>query len=91
MLPHRVIGWQVKEFSEIKEATILPHIYPYVDIDLLLVGCGTRMWQIRNSMKESLGEFGIVIEAMSTGAAVRTYNILLGEKRRVAAALISIE
>jgi len=91
VLPHRVIGWQVKEFSEIKEATILPHIYPYVDIDLLLVGCGTRMWQIRNSMKESLGEFGIVIEAMSTGAAVRTYNILLDEKRRVAAALISIE
>lgn len=91
MLPHRVIGWQVKDFSEIKEATILPHIYPYVDIDLLLIGCGTRMWQIRNSLKESLGEFGIVIEAMSTGAAVRTYNILLGEKRRVAAALISVE
>ena len=91
MLPHRVIDWQVKEFSEIKEATILPHIYPYVDIDLLLIGCGTRMWQIRNSLKESLGEFGIVIEAMSTGAAVRTYNILLGEKRRVAAALISVE
>jgi len=49
------------------------------------------MWQVSKSLKKSLDEIEITVEAMSTGAAVRTYNVLTGEKRRVAAALISVE
>ena len=49
------------------------------------------MWQIPTTLKKSLAEIGVIVEPMSTGAAVRTYNVLLGEKRRIAAALISVE
>ena len=79
----------MREFSEINGSTLLPHIN--TNIDLLLLGCGTSMWQLSKSLKKSLDEIEITVEAMSTGAAVRTYNVLTGEKRRVAAALISVE
>jgi|TARA_B110000116_G_C16739778_1_gene537932 uncharacterized protein len=90
-LPNKVISWQVREFSEINEATLLPNIALNINIDLLLLGCGKSMWQIPTALKKSLVEIGVVVEPMSTGAAVRTYNVLLGEKRRIAAALISVE
>ena len=91
ILPSRVFSWQVNEFCEINKTSLLPHIYPHDDIDLLLLGCAIGMWQVENTLKKSLRDVGIVIESMSTGAAVRTYNVLVGEKRRIAAALISVE
>tara|TARA_Y100000994_G_scaffold180049_1_gene148953 strand:- start:2759 stop:3031 length:273 start_codon:yes stop_codon:yes gene_type:complete len=90
-LPNKVISWPVREFSEINGSTLLPHINTNINVDLLLLGCGTSMWQLSKSLKKSLDEIEITVEAMSTGAAVRTYNVLTGEKRRVAAALISVE
>ncbi len=81
----------MREFSEINGSTLLPHINTHINVDLLLLGCGTSMWQLSKSLKKSLDEIEITVEAMSTGAAVRTYNVLTGEKRRVAAALISVE
>ncbi len=81
----------MREFSEINGSTLLPHINTNINVDLLLLGCGTSMWQLSKSLKKSLDEIEITVEAMSTGAAVRTYNVLTWEKRRVAAALISVE
>ena len=81
----------MRELSEINGSTLLPHINTNINVDLLLLGCGTSMWQVSKSLKKSLDEIEITVEAMSTGAAVRTYNVLTGEKRRVAAALISVE
>ena len=43
---------------------------------------------ISRELRTSLRQSGIVIEAMDTGAACRTFNMLLAEERRVAAALI---
>jgi len=59
-------------------------------VDLLLVGCGPHMALIPAALRRSLRESGIVTEAMDTGAACRTYNVLAAEGRRVAAALIAI-
>ena len=81
----------MREFSEINGSTLLPHINTNINVDLLLLGCGTSMWQLSKSLKKSLDEIEITVKAMSTGAAVRTHNVLTGEKRRVAAALISVE
>jgi uncharacterized protein len=41
-------------------------------------------------LREKFHQHQIVAEAMATGAAVRTYNILLGERRRIAALLIAV-
>ncbi len=59
-------------------------------IDLLLVGCGARMAPIPAQVRQALRDVGVVMEPMDTGAACRTYNVLMAEGRRVAAALIAI-
>ena len=57
-------------------------------IEILLIGCGRRMVPLPKVLREELRAAGIVADAMDTGAACRTYNILLAEDRRVAAALL---
>jgi uncharacterized protein len=58
--------------------------------EILLLGCGTRAAFVPPAVRQSLREAGIVIDAMDTGAACRTYNVLIAEQRRVAAALIAV-
>jgi uncharacterized protein len=45
---------------------------------------------VPRSLRDPLRAAGIVIEPMDSGAAARTYNVLLSEDRRVAAALIAL-
>ena len=59
-------------------------------VELLLIGTGARMSQIDRELRQTLRADGVVIEAMDTGAACRTYNVLMAEGRRVAAALIAV-
>ncbi len=59
-------------------------------IDHCLIGTGINMVPLAVSLREQFRGHRIVVEAMATGAAVRTYNILLGERRRVAALLIAV-
>jgi uncharacterized protein len=58
------------------------------EVEVLLVGTGPRMALLPKALRLGLREAGIVADAMDTGAACRTYNVLLGEGRRVAAALL---
>jgi uncharacterized protein len=60
------------------------------DVSILLLGCGKRMGSVPLALREGLRARGVVVEPMDTGAACRTYNVLLSEERRVAAALIKI-
>lgn len=60
-------------------------------VELLLIGCGKSMGFIEDDIRQGLKAWDISIEAMDTGAAARTYNVLLSEERRVAAALIAVE
>ena len=57
-------------------------------VELLLIGLGKRMSPIPAAVRNALKAHGIAIEAMDTGAACRTYNMLLAEDRRLAAALL---
>jgi uncharacterized protein len=59
-------------------------------VELLLIGTGARMAQIDRTLRQALRADGVVIEVMDTGAACRTYNVLMAEGRRVAAALIAV-
>ena len=60
-------------------------------IEFLLLGTGTEMTRPPTVVIKGFSSRGIGLEFMSTGAAVRTYNVLLAEKRRVGAALIAVE
>jgi uncharacterized protein len=59
-------------------------------VEVLLLGCGLRLIQPGPAFRAELKALGVVVEPMDTGAACRTYNVLLSEDRRVAAALIAV-
>jgi uncharacterized protein len=60
-------------------------------VELLLIGCGTSMAFIKEDICQTLKSWGISVDSMDTGAACRTYNVLLSEERRVAAAMIAVD
>lgn len=59
--------------------------------DLLLLGTGPMLQFPSAEIRSYLTDIPLHFEVMDTGAACRTYNVLLGEQRRVAAALIAVE
>ena len=67
----------------------LAPLAPYKDdIDVLLYGTGERLVMPDQAFKKRVKEeYGIILEAMDNGAASRTYNVLMAEGRKVAAAL----
>jgi len=61
------------------------------DIALVLIGSGRELWAMPAALRLRFHELKLGVEVARTGTAVSTYNILLGEGRRVAAGLIAIE
>ena len=59
-------------------------------IDVLLVGCGREISQVPVAFREALEAVGIGVEVMNSPAACRTYNVRLGEGRRIAACLVPV-
>ena len=55
-----------------------------------LIGTGNDVWLPPSALREALRGVKVVLDAMQTGPAIRTYNIMMGERRRVAAALIAV-
>ena len=60
------------------------------EVDVLLVGTGSQMEPLTASTLTRLQESGLGVEVMSTPSACRTYNVLLGEGRRVALAVMPV-
>ena len=60
-------------------------------IDVVLLGCGSQIQFLSPMLKGSLKDKGLSIDVMDTGAACRTYNVLVAEGRRVATALLPFE
>jgi uncharacterized protein len=58
-------------------------------IEFLVIGTGARMAPILKPLKDALRQSGLRFEAMATGPALRVYNVMQLENRRVAAALIA--
>jgi uncharacterized protein len=90
-LPSGIYGWPLQEGMPIDAASLEKVFADAADIEVLLVGTGATLKPIGKELRAQLREAGISADPMSTGAAVRTYNILLAEQRAVAAALIAVE
>ncbi|MCI9865260.1 Mth938-like domain-containing protein [Rhizobium skierniewicense] len=90
-LPSGIHGWAVNEPSQLSIEHFSQIIAQASEIEFLLVGMGDTMRMIPKELRAALKEAGISVDPMSTGAAVRTYNIMLSESRAVAAALIAVE
>jgi uncharacterized protein len=89
-LPSGIWAWPVTAPEAIDEASLQPVIAAAGDIDLLIIGTGRTAWVAPEPLRWRLRELHIGLDLMPTPAAVRTYNILQGERRRVAAALIAV-
>lgn len=90
-LPSGMHAWDVTIPAEITMANLEPMFAVADQIDVLLVGLGTDVAGFDKAIRQALRERNIIVEAIATGGAVRTYNILLGESRAVGAALIAVE
>jgi len=90
-LPSGMRAWPVASLVAIDRASLAPILAEAAAIEILLIGTGADPAFIEDRIRAPLAEAGIRLDAMPTGAAARTYNVLLAEDRRVAAALIAVE
>jgi uncharacterized protein len=90
-LPDGIWASPVRTTQDITDATLALVFAEGAAIDHFLIGAGRDFWPLPRELTERLNERGIAAETMTTGSAVMTYNILLDERRRVAALLIAVE
>lgn len=90
VLPDAVFQWEVTAITEMTLDSLDAVLNAEPSVEILLIGCGSRMELVPSDFKQALKDRGVGVDQMDTGAACRTYNILLSEGRRVAAALIAM-
>jgi len=83
LLPSGVYDWDGADFSRV--------LAERGAIDLMLLGTGRAMLPPSRAVREAFERAGVQFDYMATGHAVSTYNLLLGERRKVAAGLIAVD
>ncbi len=91
IVPSGIHAWTVRSIDQLTTVSFDPVFTEAKDIDLLLFGTGINPAYIDEKIRWRFKEFKIGLDAMTTTAAARTYNVLMNEGRRVAAALIAID
>ena len=89
-LPSGIWAWPVARPDDIDAAALAMVFSEARQIELFLLGTGDAIWDMPDELRRQFRDHGIAVEVMRTGAAVRTYNIVLGERRRAAAGLIAV-
>jgi uncharacterized protein len=90
-LPSGIYAWDVASVGDLA-AEHLSRVLasPQDRVELLLLGTGADLVHPAPAVREACAAAGVALEIMQTGAAARTYNILLAEGRLVGAALIAV-
>jgi uncharacterized protein len=88
-LPDGIWAWPVASPEEVTAATLGLVFERAAQLDLLILGTGRDLWIVPPDLREGLRGHSLKWEAMPTSAAIRTYNVLVVEGRRVAAGLIA--
>jgi uncharacterized protein len=89
-LPDAIWAWPVEKPEQIDRASLDRVFAAAGGIDTLIVGTGTGVWLPPPELRDALRRVRVMLDTMQTGPAIRTYNIMMGERRRVAAALIAV-
>ena len=90
-LPSGIYAWPAARSEDISLATLAPALTERDALDLLLIGSGRLGVMPAWDVRQSFADLGVALESMDTGAACRTYNVLLAEARPIAAALIAVD
>ncbi|WP_209604775.1 Mth938-like domain-containing protein [Sinorhizobium kostiense] len=90
MLPSGTYAWDISEGDPLAIGKFKRVLDEAREIEVLLVGTGREIRPLPADLKAALKAASIFSDPMNTGAAVRTYNVMLAESRAVAAALIAV-
>ncbi|MDB3954036.1 Mth938-like domain-containing protein [Alphaproteobacteria bacterium] len=90
VMPEQTAKWSVQSVAELTVESLSPVYNAEPAIEILLIGCGDRMVMVSSTFKKQCRAKGFGVDTMDTGAACRTYNVLMAEGRRVAAALLPL-
>jgi uncharacterized protein len=89
-LPESIWAWDVTQPGQIDRYALQRVFDAASSIDTLIIGTGTEVWIPPPELRNALRAVKVVLDPMQTGPAIRTYNVMIGERRRVAAALIAV-
>lgn len=91
VLPAQTLDWSVERFEDIDADSFAQLQRLDEPVEILVLGCGAEFAFVAPKLKAAVKQrTGAVLEPMDTRAACRTYNVLLAEGRRVAAALLPL-
>ena len=90
VLPERTLAWAVLSPAGATEVALAPLFEAPFPVEILVFGCGPRFSPPLAALRSAVKARGIALEWMDTGAACRTFNVLLAEGRPAAAALIAV-
>lgn len=90
-LPSGIYAWDVSSPSDFTPNAFERLFAEASEIEILLIGSGTDLVPINSALRSRLRKANISADPMATGAAVRTYNVLISEGRAVAAAFLAVE
>lgn len=88
-LPAGIHIWPVVNMTKLTLDSLAP-AFAETGLTHIIIGTGQDIAYLPKPLQEAIRAAGMVPETMATAAAVRTYNILAGEGRMVAAALIAV-
>lgn len=91
VLRHRTLPWTPPaDFNQLTAAHFAAVLDPAAEVSIVLLGCGPRAMQVGAALRAELRAGGLTVEPMDSGAACRTFNLLLLEGRHVAAMLVPL-
>ena len=86
VMPERILDWPVAAFDQLRAEDF--SVLETLGVEIVLLGTGRRQRFPHPRLTAALAKAGIGVEVMDLQAACRTYNILVAEERKVAAALL---
>jgi uncharacterized protein len=89
-LPDGIWAWPVTALAELNDAALEPVFARAAVLDVFLIGTGADLALLPPALRARFRDLSLSVDTMATAAAVRTYNILLAENRRVGAGLIAV-
>ena len=89
-LPGGVLSWDVGLVDDMVLAQFEPVFAQAPQIELFLLGSGEQLVFPKTEIRQAFAAHGVGLEVMNTGAACRTYNVLLSEDRAIAAGVLPV-
>jgi uncharacterized protein len=89
-LPDGIRAWPVDDVSALTDEAFAFVLARSGELDFFIIGTGTQAWIMPEPLRQKFRQANVSADTMTTGAAVRTYNVMLMESRRVGAGLIAV-